>query len=177
MDQSVWPPCDILSMAGTPCVAAHSITRSLFSGYTGPLYQLRREGDLSLLDVYGTTTGIANSSQHEEFCGVNYSYRSCTIHKIYDQSVFDNHLGLSPGGGADPNDCVGVDASLHYLSLEDEYGNEKEKVFGAKFLGGQGYRLDKTNGIATDDDPETIYAVFNGQVRQLPPSRSSHARK
>ena len=32
-------PCDILAAAGTPCVAAHSVVRALYAGYTGPLYQ------------------------------------------------------------------------------------------------------------------------------------------
>ncbi|MFD0070261.1 arabinofuranosidase catalytic domain-containing protein, partial [Streptomyces sp. NPDC127574] len=31
-------PCDIYAGAGTPCVAAHSTTRALFSAYNGPLY-------------------------------------------------------------------------------------------------------------------------------------------
>ena len=33
-------PCDIYAGAGTPCVAAHSTTRALFSSYNGPLYQV-----------------------------------------------------------------------------------------------------------------------------------------
>ena len=36
-------PCDIYAAAGTPCVAAHSVTRALYSGYRGPLYQLWSE--------------------------------------------------------------------------------------------------------------------------------------
>lgn len=30
-------PCDILQAAGNPCVAAHSTTRALYSGYDGGL--------------------------------------------------------------------------------------------------------------------------------------------
>ncbi len=31
-------PCDLYAAANTPCVAAHSTTRALYSAYTGPLY-------------------------------------------------------------------------------------------------------------------------------------------
>ena len=38
-------PCDIFARGGTPCVAAHSVTRALFAGYHGPLYQVLRTTD------------------------------------------------------------------------------------------------------------------------------------
>lgn len=34
-------PCDIYGLAGTPCVAAHAITRALYGSYAGALYQVR----------------------------------------------------------------------------------------------------------------------------------------
>ena len=37
--------CDILKKAGNPCVAAHSTTRALYSGYNGPLYNVTRGSD------------------------------------------------------------------------------------------------------------------------------------
>jgi hypothetical protein len=37
-------PCDILSTAGDPCVAAYSTVRAL-SSYDGPLYQVQRASD------------------------------------------------------------------------------------------------------------------------------------
>ena len=33
-------PCDIYSSGGTPCVAAHSTTRALYSAFSGSLYQV-----------------------------------------------------------------------------------------------------------------------------------------
>ena len=41
-------------------------------------------------------------------------------------------------------------------------------MYGAYFEGGQGYRNDNTTGVATGNDPETLYMVtagahFNGQ--------------
>ena len=38
-------PCDIFAAHGTPCVAAHSVVRSLYVGYDGPLYQIVRTTD------------------------------------------------------------------------------------------------------------------------------------
>src|SRR5271157_5521409 len=38
-------PCDIYATAHTPCVAAHSTVRALFSAYNGKLYQVRRASD------------------------------------------------------------------------------------------------------------------------------------
>lgn len=32
--------CDIYLQGGTPCVAAHSMTRALYSNYSGSLYRL-----------------------------------------------------------------------------------------------------------------------------------------
>ena len=38
-------PCDLFAQGGTPCVAAHSTVRGLFSAYTGPLYAVKRVGN------------------------------------------------------------------------------------------------------------------------------------
>src|SRR5205814_277462 len=55
-------PCDIYAAGGTPCVAAHSTTRALFSGYGGRLYQVRRASDGATTDI-GTLSvgGFANA--------------------------------------------------------------------------------------------------------------------
>src|SRR5215472_14823853 len=44
-------PCDIYGSAGTPCVAAYSTVRALYSGYNGPLYQVRRVSDGATANV------------------------------------------------------------------------------------------------------------------------------
>jgi hypothetical protein len=36
-------------------------------------------------------------------------------------------------------------------------------VYAAYFEGGQGYRIDKTSGIATGNEPETLYMVTSGK--------------
>src|SRR4051812_38892299 len=44
-------PCDVYAAGGTPCVAAHSSTRALYSAYNGPLYQVMRRSDGKTLDI------------------------------------------------------------------------------------------------------------------------------
>ena len=43
-------PCDIYDAAGTPCVAAHSLTRALYSSYKGVLYTVKK-ADGTTFDV------------------------------------------------------------------------------------------------------------------------------
>ena len=44
-------PCDIYAAGGTPCVAAHSMTRALFANYSGPLCEFQAPPDGSLLGL------------------------------------------------------------------------------------------------------------------------------
>jgi non-reducing end alpha-L-arabinofuranosidase len=75
-------PCDIFGAAGTPCVAAHSITRSLFGAYDGNLYQVLRTRDNATLDIGVLSAGgPANAAAQDAFCGG----AGCVIQRIYDQ--------------------------------------------------------------------------------------------
>eukprot|EP01046_Picozoa_sp_COSAG06_P068625 COSAG06_NODE_18337_length_892_cov_1.631778_1_plen_79_part_10 len=53
-------PCDIYESAGTPCVAAHSVTRSLYAAYRGPLYQLK-SSDGEVRAIGPTAAGYADA--------------------------------------------------------------------------------------------------------------------
>lgn len=44
-------PCDIYATAGTPCVAAHSLVRALYSSYNGSLYQVQRASDSTTANI------------------------------------------------------------------------------------------------------------------------------
>ncbi len=83
-------PCDILSAAGNPCVAAHSTVRSLYMTYAGPLYNVTRssDGKSALIGVL-QPGGYANITAHEAFC----SKLDCVVSNIMDQSPQRNHLG------------------------------------------------------------------------------------
>src|SRR5262245_55757134 len=62
-------PCDIYASGGTPCVAAHSTTRAMFSAYNGPLYQVRRSSDNTTRDIgLLSAGGTANAAQQDSFC-------------------------------------------------------------------------------------------------------------
>merc|ERR1719181_1476363 len=77
-------PCDIYEAASTPCVAAHSMVRALYSAYEGPLYRLRREADNKTMVVsVKKGTGFADSEQQERFCFYN---QVCRVERIFDQS-------------------------------------------------------------------------------------------
>ena len=149
--------CDIIDASpneNVRCVAAHSTTRALYSNYGGALYQVRRSSDLHVQDIKVVATGgVANAASQDTFCGTS----DCVIFRIYDQSPFGNHLNLAPPGGAHTAPDNPVNATADSITLN------KNKVYGAKFEGNNGYRIDITNGVAQGNDEETIVAVLNGE--------------
>src|SRR4051794_33824578 len=80
-------PCDIYAAGGTPCVAAHSSTRALYSSYTGPLYQVMRQSDGKTLNIgvvkasEGDPGGYADAAAQDAFCANTY----CMVTTLYDQ--------------------------------------------------------------------------------------------
>lgn len=65
-------PCDIYAAAGTPCAAAHSVVRALYSSFAGRLYQLQRAGDNATVDILPLAAGgFADVAAHEAFCAAD----------------------------------------------------------------------------------------------------------
>jgi len=62
-------PCDIYAKAGTPCAAAHAMTRAMYSGFTGKMYQLTITASNRTLDVHALASGHADVVAHDAFCG------------------------------------------------------------------------------------------------------------
>jgi hypothetical protein len=146
-------PCDIYATGGTPCVAAHSTTRALYTTYNGSLYQVRRSSDNTTRDVGVLGAGgYADAAAQDSFC----TSTTCVISIIYDQSGRGNHLTQAPGGGAagGPDDLAIATAAPITVGGGKAYG-----VFVAP---GTGYRNNRTSGIATGDQPEGMYAIFDG---------------
>lgn len=148
-------PCDIYASGNTPCVAAHSTTRSLYNAYNGPLYQVYRNSDGTTIDI-GVRSfngiGVALSAAQDDFCVGT----TCLITIIYDQSGMGNHLRQAPSGGAAPGpdqlaSAIGAPVMVH-----------GHKAYGVFIPPGAGYRIDETNGVAQGNDPEGMYAVFDG---------------
>jgi non-reducing end alpha-L-arabinofuranosidase len=153
-------PCDIFGSTGTPCVAAHSLVRALYSIYSGPLYQVRRLTDNATFDVATLTAGgFANAKSQDAFCGS----APCVVQRIYDQSPFGNNLDVAPPGGAVPRPDKPVNATRHPITAN---GNP---VYAAYFEGGMGYRIDITTGVAQGNAPETLYMVRMGSRVYPPP--------
>src|SRR3954449_1435823 len=146
-------PCDIYASGNTPCVAAHSTTRALYGAYNGALYQVRRSSDNTTRDIGVLSAGgYANAAAQDSFCAGT----SCVITIIYDQTGRGNHLTQAPGGGAagGPDNLANATAAPVTLN-----GN---KAYGVYVAPGTGYRNDRTSGIATGDQAEGEYAIFDG---------------
>jgi len=145
--------CDILAAGSTPCVAAHSTVRALYSEYDGNLYQVTRASDKTVKDIGVLNAGsFADSAVQDTFC----SGTTCTISIIYDQSGKNNHLRQGTPGQHGPMLDNLADAAALKLKLSGH------SVYGVHLPVGSGYRIDKTSGIATADQPETEYMVTSG---------------
>ncbi|MEU4744958.1 arabinofuranosidase catalytic domain-containing protein [Actinosynnema sp. NPDC023658] len=150
-------PCDIYAAGNTPCVAAHSTTRALYGAYNGPLYQVRRSSDSTTRDIGPLSAGgVANAAAQDSFCAGT----TCLITALYDQSGRGNHLTQAPPGywpGPAPG---GWDNLANATAAPVTVGGQK--AYGVFISPGTGYRNNKTNGVATGDQPEGIYAVVDG---------------
>lgn len=151
-------PCDIYASGGTPCVAAHSTTRALYGAYNGPLYQVRRSSDSTTRDIGVLSPGgVANAAAQDAFC----ANTTCLISVIYDQSGRNNRLTQAPPGGFQGPAAGGYDNLANATAAPTTVGGHK--AYGVFVAPGVGYRDNATNGVARGDQPEGMYAIFNGQ--------------
>ena len=157
-------PCDIYASGGTPCVAAYSVARALYSSYDGALYAVNRS-DGETMDIRTAAPGgFADAAAQDAFC----SSTECTILHIYDQSPRGNDLAIAPGGGTRlPFDKRskpdrGCNASAAPIKA-GAGGDAESSVYAARFEEGMGYRNDTTSGVATGDEAETMYMVVDGR--------------
>ncbi|KAK5118999.1 hypothetical protein LTR62_000210 [Meristemomyces frigidus] len=151
-------PCDIYASGNTPCVAAHSTTRALYSAFSGALYQVTRGSDGATTNIAPLSAGgVANAGAQDTFCAAT----TCLITKIYDQSGRGNTLSPAPPGGAAKGpQSGGVDNSASAIGAPVTLNSQK--AYGVFISPGTGYRNDATSGIATGDAAEGMYAVLDG---------------
>jgi hypothetical protein len=148
-------PCDIFKDCGTPCVAAHSTVRSLYSSYDGPLYQVRLKSDTTKKkDIYPLTPGgYANAAAVDSFLN---GTSGGTVSILYDQSEKKNHLTVSLWGSARPRPLREVPATRFKDTISGH------PVYPLLTDTGEGYRNNKTNGVATGAQLEGMYCVVRG---------------
>ena len=150
-------PCDLYAAGGTPCVAAHSTTRALYGAYNGALYQVRRASDNATRDIgLLSAGGVANAAAQDSFCGGT----TCLITVIYDQSGRNNHLTQAPPGGFPGPAAGGYDNLANATAAPITIGGQR--AYGVFVAPGTGYRNNNATGTATGDQPEGMYAIFDG---------------
>ncbi|KAJ4299351.1 hypothetical protein N0V90_004596 [Kalmusia sp. IMI 367209] len=150
-------PCDIYSSGGTPCIAAHSTTRALYSAFSGALYQVKRGSDNTTTTIAPLSAGgVANAATQDSFCAGT----TCLITIIYDQSGRGNHLTQAPPGGFRGPEPNGYD---NYASATGAPVTlNGHKAYGVFVSPGTGYRNNAPSGTAKGDAAEGMYAVLDG---------------
>lgn len=146
-------PCDLIASA-TPCVAAISTTRALYSAYTGPLYQVTRHSDKAHIDIGLLPDGYANAAVQDAFC----TNTICTITKLYDQSPNHNDLTPAPPGGAARGHGP-ADYDLPAVANALPATVAGHRAYGVAISPGMGYRNDRPKGTAVHGEPEGVYMV------------------
>lgn len=150
-------PCDIYASGGTPCIAAHSTTRALFSAYDGSLYEVIRGSDGATTNISPLSAGgVANAAAQDSFCAGT----TCLISTIFDQSGRGNHLTQAPPGAFSGPDVGGFDNLASAIGAPVTLNGQK--AYGVFVSPGTGYRNNAATGTATGDEPEGIYAVYDG---------------
>lgn len=127
--------------------------RALYRAYAGSLYQVTRASDQTTKDIGVLSAGgAAASATQDTFCAGT----TCTISIIYDQSGKNNSLKQAPAGQRKETPDNLADATALKFTLAGH------TVYGVHLPPGYGYRVDKTTGVATGDQPETEYMVTSG---------------
>ncbi|MEE4544476.1 arabinofuranosidase catalytic domain-containing protein [Streptomyces sp. V4-01] len=160
-------PCDIYASGGTPCEAAYSTTRAMFSSYNGPLYQIRRASDSATLNIgLASAGGLVASAPQVSFCAGT----ACTLTQLYDQTPNANNLPISPGSscagcsgalsGPGPNGAdIGADAMALPITVGGKaaYGVLVNNI-------GTGYRNNAVRNVPTGSQPEGLYMLTSSKL-------------
>jgi non-reducing end alpha-L-arabinofuranosidase len=148
-------PCDIYLTGGTPCIAAHSTVRALFSAYAGPLYQVSRKSDKMTKDIAPVSAGeAADAAAQDAFC----TGTTCYITKLYDQSgkgnFMESQTAESSFGGKD-------DATV---ATTESFNLAGHKVYSLYIKPANSFWRDgHTTGVPTGAQPEGVYMVTSGK--------------
>jgi hypothetical protein len=157
-------PGDVAKAAGTPFVAAHAMTRTLFASYTGPLFKALRVSDNQEKDIgFVASTGLVDLPTLNTFC----SGTSCKVTTLYDQSGNGNDVwraddpSTNQPGTVKPCDLM----DIQYWQMSDGTKVPIAVESGAMWKStAQCLRnRDKTKNMPTGSKPQTEYAIFHAQ--------------
>jgi len=148
-------PCDIYGAANTPCVAAHSVVRALYSAYNDKLYQVRR-ADNTTKDILPLAPGgIADTGPEDTFCAGS----TCVLTVVYDQSGKGNDLWYQ-GSTQVPAST----SSKPSNAIKDPVTVGGHKVYSVYISPNNCYWHDGSkSGLATGAQPEGMYMVTSSR--------------
>lgn len=146
-------PCDLLAAAGTPCVAAHSVIRRMFSSYAGSLFQLTRASDSTSINIGTLSSGIVNVPAINSFCAGT----TCTVTKIYDQTgLSSNNLTIYTRGG----DWTAIPPPVGFTTLPSGLVLPVLRITNAANGDSSGFSTATgTSGLPTGNSPITVYLL------------------
>jgi non-reducing end alpha-L-arabinofuranosidase len=171
-------PGDIAAAAGTPLVAAHSMTRALYATYSGNLFQVRRASDGTTENIAPTVPGgYANMTTLNTFCAGT----TCTVSMLYDQTGNANDLPQatpanqpaveywSTSNGTQVPMAVTVNkqwlrnrANTHKIPTGSASQTEYMVVHAAYFNNACCYDYGNMENPVGDDGPGTMNALYFG---------------
>ncbi|WP_041833574.1 arabinofuranosidase catalytic domain-containing protein [Actinoplanes sp. N902-109] len=147
-------PCDLYANGGTPCVAAHSTVRALYSAYRGNLYQVRRASDNTTRAIGVLSGGTADAAAQNTFCAGT----TCVITVVYDQSGRGNDLWYQ-GSSVVP----GSSSSRPAVATSESLSIGGSAAYSLYINPGNSYWRDgHLTGVPTGSAPEGMYMVTSG---------------
>jgi non-reducing end alpha-L-arabinofuranosidase len=155
-------PGDVAKAAGTPMVAAHSMTRAMFASYTGPLFKALRVSDNQEKDIGTVPGGMVDTGTLNTFC----ANTSCKVTTLYDQAGNGNDMwradSLSSNQPGTPKICHLLDIVYWQMSDGTKIPIASEPVQKASDdLGACLRNRDKTKNMPKGASPETQYGVYH----------------
>ncbi len=152
-------PCDLYSAGGTPCVAAHSVSRALYAKYAGALFSVQRSSDNGTKDIGVVNAGgVADMVALDAFCPPD---ERCTVQRILDQSPWGNHIVPGSVGAQNGHSPLqGVNATKQRVMLAGKHRVPAAVIENDRPMG---YRNDTTSGVPKGDAAESIYMVASGR--------------
>jgi non-reducing end alpha-L-arabinofuranosidase len=157
-------PGDVAKAAGTPFVAAHSMTRALFASYSGPLFKALRTSDNKEQDIGVVSAGgLGDFAALATFCAGT----TCKVTTLYDQAGNSNDLWRADDS---TKNQPGTNRPCNLMDIEYWQMADGTKVPIAVETGGMWKdksqclrNRDKTKNMPVGAKPQTTYAVFHAK--------------